>query len=144
MIRLFLRYVIGGQTGKRESAWFAFLLWAGWSAWMVYTEFTGGPELALSESMWMVVTPFVFTWLGTAHGFEWVSRQTRWGGTPMSLRDAASIASGGQIPGGVLDALPDDPAAAQRHYARMDPAPDGARPVAAAPNDPPPPKPRRT
>lgn len=78
MLRLFLRHVIGGETGKRESAWFAFLLWIGWSVWMIRVEATTGRELPMALSMWMVATPFVFAWLGTAHGFEWVSRQTRW------------------------------------------------------------------
>jgi hypothetical protein len=79
MIRLFRVFIIGGRTGKRESAWFAFLLWVVWSTVLVYVEATGGPDMDGSRSMWNVTTPFVFTWLAAAHGFEWVSTQTRWG-----------------------------------------------------------------
>lgn len=127
MLRLFLRYVIGGNTGKRESAWFAFLLWVGWTGWMIWTEFSGGPAMSMAESMWMVVTPFVFTWLGTAHGFEWVSRQTRWGQASVSLPDAVGFASGGAIPPGAFAQTPRDPRP-EMHYAGGEVNERGARP----------------
>lgn len=122
MMQLFLRWIIGGQTGKRESAWFAFLIWVGWSGWMVYVEFAQDRSLDMAQSMWMVVTPFVFTWLGTSHGFEWVSRQTRWGSAQLDMRSAVGLAGSGAIPDGVLDSLPDTrmPPDPQHRFAFME------------------------
>jgi hypothetical protein len=79
MLKLFRTLIIGGRTGKRESAWFAFLLWMVWTIALTYIEATGGPHMDGSRGMWSMTTPFVFTWLAAAHGFEWVSTQTRWG-----------------------------------------------------------------
>jgi hypothetical protein len=79
MFHVFRVIVIGGRTGKRESAWFAFVLWTVWTIVLIYVEATGGPSMDGSRGMWSMTTPFVFTWLAAAHGFEWVSTQTRWG-----------------------------------------------------------------
>lgn len=79
MLRIFRIAIIGGRTGKRESAWFAFLLWTIWTVVLTYIEMTEGPAMEGSRGMWSMTTPFVFTWLAAAHGFEWVSTQTRWG-----------------------------------------------------------------
>ena len=78
MMRWFLARIIGGETGKRESAWFAFLLWVGATAWIGWAEFSTERRLESTMSMWMLVTPLVWAWLGTAHGFDWVSKQTAW------------------------------------------------------------------
>jgi len=79
VIRLFRTHIIGGCTGKRESAWFVFLLWTIWSIVLIWIEAIEGPSMEGARSMWNMVTPFVFTWLGAAHGFEWFSTQTPWG-----------------------------------------------------------------
>lgn len=77
MMRWFTHYVIGGETGKRESAWFAFFLWLAFSVWLGYAAYTS-PErdLAVLTTMWATLTPFVLAWLGTAHGLDWASRQS--------------------------------------------------------------------
>lgn len=80
MMNFFLRRVIGGETGKRESAWFTFLLWLAATVWIGYVEFTGQAELISVLEMWKIATPFVFLWMAAAHGFQWVSSQTNWGG----------------------------------------------------------------
>jgi len=84
MMGYFTAYVIGGRTGKRESAWFAFFLWLVFSAWIGRATYAGSAdgETAFLEAMWNTVTPFVLVWLGGAHGLEWAEQKGRLTGTP--------------------------------------------------------------
>lgn len=80
MLHYFVKWVIGGQTGKRESAWFAFFMWLPFSIWLGYVDFATEREIDFLQTMWNVLTPFVLGWLGTAHGLDWASKQTTLGG----------------------------------------------------------------
>lgn len=77
MLRFFVHHVIAGKTGKRESAWFVFTLFAVWTGFMVWAEFAHERELTQASSMWMVVAPFVMGWVMAAHGLEWREQTTR-------------------------------------------------------------------
>ena len=91
MIHFFLKYVVGGETGKRESAWFAFLLWLAATAWIGWAEFNTEKDLEGIRAMWMLVTPLVWAWLGASHGFDWVSKQTQWGATRISYETPCTV-----------------------------------------------------
>ena len=81
MLKSFTKYIIGGRSGKREAAWFVFLLWSiafGWSAWR---EAHGFPVSGV-QSMLTTAMPFVLGFLLSVHGMDWVSKQTNWGGEP--------------------------------------------------------------
>jgi len=59
-----------GKSGQRESAMFAFMLWVLGTCWVAWAEFSHtDPNLAITQSMWMVSTPLVWGWLGFAFGF---------------------------------------------------------------------------
>jgi RsiW-degrading membrane proteinase PrsW (M82 family) len=77
MLSYFVRRVIGGQTGKRESAWFVFLLFALWTGFLVAVEFIYEREMEQASSMWMVLAPFVIGWIMGAHGMEWRDQVSR-------------------------------------------------------------------
>ena len=79
MLKLFGKFVIGGQSGKREQAWAVFLLWSiafGWSA----AKEAAGSSLEGTLAILTLALPLVIGNLTVAHGMEWVSRQTGWGG----------------------------------------------------------------
>lgn len=79
MLKFFGRFVIGGRSGKREQAWAVFLLWCIAFGWMASREATGipldGTQAILSAALWPVLIN-----LAAAHGMEWFSSQTRFGG----------------------------------------------------------------
>lgn len=77
MLQIFVRRVIGGETGKRESAWFVFILFAAWTGFLVWAEFAREREMEQASSMWMVLAPFVMGWVMGAHGMEWRDRAAR-------------------------------------------------------------------
>lgn len=87
MIRWFILHALGydpddvEKSGKRESAWFGFLVWMAFTGWLVWLD-VSHPEvpLALTTVMWQTITPFVFVWFAAAHGFDWFSKQTGYGG----------------------------------------------------------------
>lgn len=79
MLKLFGRYVIGGRSGKREQAWAVFLLWCAGFAWLAAKE-AGGAALEGTQSILSLALPLVIANLALAHGMEWVSAQTGWGG----------------------------------------------------------------
>lgn len=106
MMRLFLKHVIGGVSGKRESAWFVFLLFMGWTGWLTWVEFAHGREMEQAASMWMVLAPFVIGWIAGAHGLEWRSRQSPTARQTGAAQDAAGFEG--------FDPLPDEPARPQR------------------------------
>lgn len=83
MMNWFIRVILGGKTAKRESAIFAFLLWVIGTFWLAWADVTHpDSQMRISEGMWMVTTPFVFAWMATAFGIDWISKQTHWGGRP--------------------------------------------------------------
>lgn len=79
MLGHFVRIVIGGRSGKREQAWAVFLLWCIGFGWTAFKEASDipmvGTQAILSVALWPV-----FVNLAAAHGMEWVSTQTAWGG----------------------------------------------------------------
>lgn len=76
MFKLFREYIIGGRTGKRESAWFLFSLWLAWTLWLTYAAVSLGRDIEVVVGMWSLVTPFVWGWMFISHGMEWGSVQT--------------------------------------------------------------------
>lgn len=74
MMRGFVRYVIGGRSGKREYAWAVFLLWAAAFVWVAVKEASGvsmeGSQAILSVSIYPVLIS-----LAAAYGMEWFSTQ---------------------------------------------------------------------
>lgn len=79
MLKLFGKYVIGGETGKREQAWFLFLGWCVGFVMMSARESAGLPVDA-THSILTMSFPFVIINLALSHGLEWMSMQTDWGG----------------------------------------------------------------
>ena len=77
MLKLFVQYVIGGRSGKREQAWGVFLLWALAFAWVAAKEASGvpmaGTQSILSVALWPVIVN-----LAAAYGMEWFSSQSAW------------------------------------------------------------------
>lgn len=73
MFNYVLKYVIGGRSGKRESALMAWLFWVGWTIWLTVAE-SGDQTVTQAVGMWNVATPLVWSWLGAAFGFEWWTR----------------------------------------------------------------------
>jgi hypothetical protein len=76
MFNWFLRYVVGGITGKRESALMAWVLWLMWTAIIMWLE-ADGITLPITNGMWNITTPMVWSWLGAAFGFEWWSTHAK-------------------------------------------------------------------
>ena len=79
MLKLFGKFVIGGRSGKREQAWAVFLLWCIGFGWAAFKEASGipmtGTQGILSATVWAAIVN-----LAAAHGMEWFSTQTAWGG----------------------------------------------------------------
>lgn len=64
MFHWILVNVIGGETGKRESAIFLLSIWLAFSAYIVFGDFDE-VKLQTLERMWGVFTPFMFlSWAG--------------------------------------------------------------------------------
>jgi len=80
MLKFFGRYFIGGRSGKREQAWAVFLLWCTGFAWLTYKE-AGGASMEATQSILSAALPLVIANLALAHGMEWASTQTRFGGS---------------------------------------------------------------
>lgn len=79
MLKHFVRLAIGGRSGKREQAWFVFLLWCAAFGWSAYQE-SMGAVMDGTQSILSLAFPMVMANLALAHGMEWVSAQTEWGG----------------------------------------------------------------
>lgn len=77
MLKFFGRYIIGGRSGKREQAWFAFILWCIAFAWMMHRE-VQGIDLPNTTSLLALALPLVFANIAIAHGMEWHSDQSKW------------------------------------------------------------------
>lgn len=79
MLKLFGVFVVGGRSGKREQGWAVFLLWCAAFGWSAFKESSGvqmeGSQAILSVALWPVIVN-----LAAAHGMEWFSTQTSWGG----------------------------------------------------------------
>ena len=78
MLRILRKYIVGGRTDKRESAWLVFIAWAIAFVWAAHKEAAGfsvaGTQAILSAAMIPVIAL-----VAVAHGMEWVSEQTSWG-----------------------------------------------------------------
>ncbi len=79
MLKLFGRFVIGGRSGKREQAWAVFLLWCAAFGWFTLQE-SRAVSMSGTQAVLMSALPLVIANLALAHGMEWFSAQTRWGG----------------------------------------------------------------
>lgn len=79
MLKFVTKYIIGGRSGKREAAWFVFLLWAIAFAWSAWREAHGFPVTGV-QSILTAALPFVLGFVLSVHGMDWVSKQTNWGG----------------------------------------------------------------
>lgn len=79
MLKFFGRFIIGGRSGKREQAWAVFLLWCVAFGWMATNE-AAGTAMDATQSILSLAFPMVIANLALAHGMEWVSAQTGWGG----------------------------------------------------------------
>ena len=84
MLQKFRIWIIGGHTGKRESALFAFLIWLIAVIYIGYLDSYNVDQkkiynLEFVMSIVETSTFFVFAWLAAAHGFEFLNRQTRFG-----------------------------------------------------------------
>lgn len=79
MLRYIVRCVIGGRSGKRESAVLMMILWLIGVGFLAGME-VQGHHLSLFANTLMFAGPFVFGWYGVAFGMEWVAKQTNWGG----------------------------------------------------------------
>lgn len=78
MLKFFVRFVIGGRSGKREQAWAVFFLWCAAFAWTAAKE-AAGVAMNGTQSILSLALPLVIANLALAHGMEWVSTQTRFG-----------------------------------------------------------------
>ncbi len=83
MMKLIVKYVIGGETGTREVAVLAWLLWLALTAYLLWVEFTfaGTPgeqekEVMISMAVWAMMTPFAWGWMAIAFGLNKVIQQT--------------------------------------------------------------------
>ncbi|KIC42250.1 hypothetical protein RA27_02370 [Ruegeria sp. ANG-R] len=74
MFEWFKNKVIGGDTGKRESAWFLFLIWLS-AAVVVSVLDAMGVKALFAKEMVRYAAPAVFTWLAAAHGMDWATVQ---------------------------------------------------------------------
>lgn len=70
MFEWFKSNVIGGDTGKRESAWFLFLIWLVAAVVVSAVEAIGVSAL-FAQEMVRYAAPAVFAWLAAAHGMDW-------------------------------------------------------------------------
>jgi len=69
MLRLFVKHVLGGRSGKREAAWFVFFVSMGITMFVVFAEWRGVP-MPVSQSILIVVLPTAVIGVLTAHGIE--------------------------------------------------------------------------
>lgn len=67
MIGLFRKYIIGGDTGTREGAWFAFLVVFGLLGLAIWME-TQGRDMSALYSLLTVLCPTVVGAVVGAHG----------------------------------------------------------------------------
>lgn len=78
MFKLMLKYFIGGETGKRESALMALTFWFASCVYVAVKE-AQSVDLPATVALITLATPFVWAWVAAAFGFQWVSKQTGWG-----------------------------------------------------------------
>lgn len=85
MMKKFRMLILGGDTDKRESSWFAFLLWVAGLVIVCVLEsrniHMGAPTYNLEfpkEILKLAMWP-VFGWWSVAHGLEFVNKQTVFG-----------------------------------------------------------------
>lgn len=88
MLRLFVRHVLGGRSGKREAAWFMFIVVTGMVAFVVFAEYRG-VAMPISQSILIVVWPTTALLVGAAHGIE------HYGGSDLLSKGKITIDSGG-------------------------------------------------
>jgi len=69
MIRLFVHHVLGGRSGKREAAWFMFIVVTGMVAFVVWAEYNG-VAMPISQAILTIVWPATVLAVGAAHGIE--------------------------------------------------------------------------
>lgn len=74
MLRMWTRYVIGGESGKREGAWAVFLPLAALTAWASWNE-AHGVEMTATFGLLTVALPTAMVAILAAHGLEHVSRK---------------------------------------------------------------------
>lgn len=96
MLKLFVRYVLGGRSGKREAAWFVFFVAAGVTAFVVFAEYNGVP-MPISQSILIVVLPTSVIGVLTAHGIE------HFGGSDLLSNRKITIEGDRTVPDAVFD-----------------------------------------
>jgi hypothetical protein len=80
MLSTFVQKFIGGRTGKREAAWAVFLLWS-LAFCLTARQEMAEIDVTGTQAILQAALPFVLAMISVAHGMEWVSTQTRFGGT---------------------------------------------------------------
>lgn len=76
MIQIFRKFIIGGETGKREMAWFVFKLWAVAFVYFVFKEAHGIDMPGTLELLRLSFIPVLGVLLA-AHGMEWATTQLK-------------------------------------------------------------------
>jgi len=69
VLKLFVHYVLGGRSGKREAAWFMWIVVTGMVAFVVFCEYRG-VAMPLAQSILIIVWPLAFAGVLAAHGIE--------------------------------------------------------------------------
>ena len=84
MIKKFRTFILGGDTDKRESALFAFLLWFIITVGVSFMDARNVIDppvynLSFAKEMIKFSASFVFAWLAAAHSLEFVGKHTKYG-----------------------------------------------------------------
>ncbi len=83
MLTTIIGRLIGGATGKRQTAWAVFALWCAAFVWLMVQE-AHGVSMPATQAILSLMGPAALTLLGVAYGLEWNSTQSKWapGNTP--------------------------------------------------------------
>lgn len=70
MMKLFMKYIIGGATGSREGAWFLVITLVFAPVAAVVVGNLMGKDMSVTSGLLMVLCPAVLTLWATAHGLQ--------------------------------------------------------------------------